>query len=1147
MRIYLSFYLIAVILTSFVLSGCSGGPTVPDTNLTTTNNNRSGASHQCMGFWLVQVDTGTWDVEVHPLRTSQWHFNITGILNSTMGIGASGVPSQADPANGLFVLDISLTHPFGTKTQLSGFDVKGVLVTPGSLDIDGLAFADADEIRLLNADGYTRWWNPSEFTLDGMLGYTEGLLATAPASLLTANINPYKVFADSLDTEADLFVAVGVPLDDDTGRAVFTAGTTNIRRYRIRFPMNPGPMALFGYAIDVAWGAPDPSPPSEVPDDFAIEANQPEPFYIDINPSLNTLYFDADAVGGGVGGGKLALEIDISDWQGIDGGNIFTQINGVAVAAPELFNGWIDADYESQDGTTAIYEVDVSDSVGVTHEGDTLVIVQVESADGSTYKQAGAPGPEDPLISWQVLILDVPDPECVEDGNNSFETAVPIQPGDVISDQICLTSDADDYYSFQIPLGNDIEGTVDLWCDAEPTTVGLYDSSETMLHEETVSASNALLDLTPLNPGPGTYYIKVSTQNDSQVAPYILELGAVFVDVSPSNPIEITPSTLVVKPNRLWLNDDYVYMTSDLGVWVYDIAMPSAPTQVTYLPHIISEEAAFHYPNLYFKERMSDTTARLNLVDFTDPASPILSEGVIEFDYLLTNLCMDDTDLYVTLRTGPSDCELRIYSYATDPLLPALEGSHALLYVVQNMELLEKPSWDTHIAISALTTVYTYNVEDPLAIDDTGSFTLGAGYIKDIYCVGGALGDHFLMCADIDYDGDGYLYVMQQTDIPGVIKLDDIDLPGSAEYASVKGDYAVIGDGAPGVSICDISTIGAPVYDSTLAIHGSAHEISIQGNIACVLPLDSGLHVLDVTDPSVPSITSRLQVANGPNAIITLSENKLLIAERAGTHYALEVIDITNPLSAFVTTEYDVAEPPEFYYLDGNMLIVSQEESALLFDVSDDTSLVLLGTIPFGATVATVGLHNDFAYVAKLPTGVKIYDVGTPSIPLYASSISTDFVVMDFTFYGEYMYVATGVGISIYNISNPYAVVEEIPYHVGEFTKESMILDDVLYLVASNLLETVDLTDPVVPVQLGQLEVEPVLNLTDVILEGDFAYVQGDGTVPYACSIWPIDAPANFGQIYSHDPYGGERDLYVWNGYLYEGSLTSGLRIFDLY
>ncbi|HDS31001.1 MAG TPA: hypothetical protein ENN67_08165, partial [Firmicutes bacterium] len=158
------------------------------------------------------------------------------------------MPSEHDPVNGVFTFDISLTHPFETKPQLSGFDVKGILITPGTLAVGPLVFADSDETELENADGYTRWWNPTEFTQPGLLGYTHGNLANSPGASLTATINPYKLFADILPATGSLALVSDAPLDSHMGRAVFSAGMTNTRRYRIRFPMDPGPKVMYGYA-----------------------------------------------------------------------------------------------------------------------------------------------------------------------------------------------------------------------------------------------------------------------------------------------------------------------------------------------------------------------------------------------------------------------------------------------------------------------------------------------------------------------------------------------------------------------------------------------------------------------------------------------------------------------------------------------------------------------------------------------------------------------------------------------------------------------------------------------------------------------------------------------------------------------------------
>jgi len=184
---------IAIGLTALCVAlldpGCQRDVTTPGTAKpqdSTQQQSASAQSHHCLGAYLLAVDTETPEIDVVPLRTAEWHFNMTGVLNATMGVTPLLVPGQSDPAHGLIVIDITLTHPFSTKPQFSGFDIKGVLITPGSLALGPLIFADADETRLENADGFTRWWNPTEFTSPGILGYTQGVLAKSSASALTA-------------------------------------------------------------------------------------------------------------------------------------------------------------------------------------------------------------------------------------------------------------------------------------------------------------------------------------------------------------------------------------------------------------------------------------------------------------------------------------------------------------------------------------------------------------------------------------------------------------------------------------------------------------------------------------------------------------------------------------------------------------------------------------------------------------------------------------------------------------------------------------------------------------------------------------------------------------------------------------------------
>ena len=141
MKYILSPLICASILIAITSVGCQGDPASPDPQSTNDGPHLSASTdvsaHHCLGFYSLAVDTESWRIEALPMRSAVWHVNVTGIL----GVSAAVVPGESDPPTGLFVLDITLTHPFATKPQFTGFDVKGILITPGSLMVGSLVFA----------------------------------------------------------------------------------------------------------------------------------------------------------------------------------------------------------------------------------------------------------------------------------------------------------------------------------------------------------------------------------------------------------------------------------------------------------------------------------------------------------------------------------------------------------------------------------------------------------------------------------------------------------------------------------------------------------------------------------------------------------------------------------------------------------------------------------------------------------------------------------------------------------------------------------------------------------------------------------------------------------------------------------------------
>ena len=210
-------------------------------------------------------------------------------------------------------------------TQYNGYDVRGVFMGDGSgtLVTDGLKYPQfgIDQVQIADpdppfdnsgsADGYTRWFNRTEFFQGGMplLNYTPGNLAS-PGFSGNATLCPYRYFADSLGTSDNLWEF----LDDHSDlNGVFSSGATNTRNYYLRFPDTKG--VVYGYAVIANWEGTDPgSHPSNAIETVACDiVEESHVYYVD--PSDN--------------GGNFILDISLFDWGEhiLDGGVMLSLIH----------------------------------------------------------------------------------------------------------------------------------------------------------------------------------------------------------------------------------------------------------------------------------------------------------------------------------------------------------------------------------------------------------------------------------------------------------------------------------------------------------------------------------------------------------------------------------------------------------------------------------------------------------------------------------------------------------------------------------------------------------------------------------------------------------------------------------------------------
>jgi len=411
---------ISVLLVAllFIVS-CSGGGSSPVTSPDITPpdlqiaSDPGYANHHLWGYYTVNIDPGSLQAEITPIRGVQFTCNVTQFTQppiSPINMVSLSILSGSDPATGYFEVDVTLKHPFPGIPFYRGFDVRGVLIADGSYatDLDpDVVYGGNGDCQLLNADGLTRWWNPSEFTsYDSIFGYTIGKLG--PPVFPNATINGYKYFADELEYDDPAYEV------DPASRGNFpTIPGIYTRPYFIQFTMDGSQVDLtFNYAIDASWAEPDPAgEPGYELEYYPLDANCQEPYAISVADNGSTAYY----VSPSDNGGELNLQVGVYDWQAAENPEgVPGEIDALWLESP-MFSAPVDilstATVHPGGPTSSVYEVSIG-SLNLTKSGDEPLLVFAETSDGIGYEPQIPGGsafdyPDAPLGAYLLTTVDI--------------------------------------------------------------------------------------------------------------------------------------------------------------------------------------------------------------------------------------------------------------------------------------------------------------------------------------------------------------------------------------------------------------------------------------------------------------------------------------------------------------------------------------------------------------------------------------------------------------------------------------------------------------------------------------------------------------------------------------------------------------------
>ncbi len=146
-----------IVLIALAL-GCSSGRDIPTSPVDAAGQRMEQSSHQLWGFYQFTIDGDARTLDVAPIRAADMHLNALVFLEppANLNLTLESLHFNGDEIE----VEIGLRHPFLGMTEFTGFDVRGIVISNGSIggfDDPDVLLPGENDLRLLNPDGYTRW------------------------------------------------------------------------------------------------------------------------------------------------------------------------------------------------------------------------------------------------------------------------------------------------------------------------------------------------------------------------------------------------------------------------------------------------------------------------------------------------------------------------------------------------------------------------------------------------------------------------------------------------------------------------------------------------------------------------------------------------------------------------------------------------------------------------------------------------------------------------------------------------------------------------------------------------------------------------------------------------------------------------------
>jgi hypothetical protein len=313
------------------------------------------------------------------------------------------------------------------------------------------------------------------------------------------------------------------------------------------------------------------------------------------------------------------------------------------------------------------------------------------------------------------------------------------------------------------------------------------------------------------------------------------------------------------------------------------------------------------------------------------------------------------------------------------------------------------------------------------------------------------------------------------------------DTPGAARNVAVDGDYAYVADYYEGLQVIDISDPSSPSLLGTYNTTGYAFRLAVSGDNVFVANYNQGLKVIDVSNPGAPTLVGSYYTSQTYGVAVAGD-----LAYLADGVNGIKIIDISNPSAPAQVGVYNTAGAAHDVEVEGDYAYLAGSSGGLqVIDVSDPTTPTETAAYITGNAPVNLDVSGNYAYLAELSGGITVVDITDPASPSEVGGISTAAGAQDVSVDGDFLYVATDVaGLTVFDISDPSS-----PVLLGMYDTPGTALGVTAWgrhvLVADQQqgLQVVEVMDLMPPIEVGVYQT--VDYATRLAIAGDRAYASG--------------------------------------------------------